>query len=54
MFHTFMGKRLETSFNETNNIVVVTVTWISVMNVRSLQKFHVKLGVMPDVRPFLS
>src|SRR5437762_8480630 len=54
MFCTFMCKRLEASFNETNNVVIVTVTWISMMNVKSLQKPHVKLGIMPDLRPFLS
>jgi hypothetical protein len=54
MFCTLMCKRLETSFNETNNVVIVTVTWISMMNVKSPQKSYVKLGVMPDLRPFLS
>lgn len=49
-----MRKRLVPSFDETNNVVIVTVTWISMMNVKSLQKAHVKLGVMPDLRPFLS
>jgi hypothetical protein len=53
MFCAFVGKGLETSFNEANNVVIVTVTWISMMNVKSLQKPHIKLGIMPDFGPFL-
>jgi len=29
------------------------VTWICVLNIMSLQKLDIKLGVMPDFRPFL-
>ncbi len=36
MLCAFMCKRLQTSFNETNNVVIVAVTWIRVMNVISL------------------
>ena len=50
----FMGKGLKTSFDETNHVVIVTVTRIGVMNIERLQKSDVKPSVMPDLRPFLS
>ena len=54
MFDTLVCKRLETSFDETNDIVIVTVTWKCMLNIRGLQELHVKPWVIPDLGPFLS
>ncbi len=54
MFFTFMGKGLEPSFDQPDDVVIVTVARIGMVNVKSLQKLHGKLGVIPDLRPFLS
>ena len=48
-----MSKRLETAFDQANHVVIVTVARVGMLHVKSLQKLHVKLGMMPDVRPFL-
>src|SRR5262245_14746561 len=53
MFHAPMGERLETSFDHANDIVLVTVTWIRMLNVKRLQQSYVELSVMPDMRPFV-
>ena len=52
MFCAFVRKRLETSLDEANYVVIVTVAGKGVINVKSLQKPYVKLGVMPDFGPF--
>src|SRR6266487_4332651 len=53
MLCALVGKRLMTSLNEGNHIIVVTVTRISMLNIISVQKSNIELGVMPDFRPFL-
>ncbi len=45
---------LETSLDEADNVIIVTVAWKGVVDVESLQKLYVKLGIMPDFSPFLS
>jgi hypothetical protein len=47
-----MGKRLETTLHETDNIVIVAMPGKGVVNIKSLQKSQVKLGIMPNFRPF--
>jgi len=49
-----MRESLEPALDDADNVIIVTVAWKGVIDVKSLQKPHVKLAIMPDFRPFLS
>src|SRR5215207_1539829 len=53
IFCAFVRKRLATMLNEADHIIVMAMTRIGMLNVMRVQKPEIKLGIVPDFRPFL-
>ena len=53
MFCALVRKRLTASCNQTDHIIIMTMPRIGVLDIISMQKLNIELGVMRDFRPFL-
>src|SRR6188474_3035695 len=53
MFCAQACKRLATSLDQADDIIVVTVAWIGMLDMISTQKPYVEFCIMPGLRPFI-
>src|SRR5512142_2308246 len=49
-----MRKGLIASLDQGNDIIIMAMTWTSMLNIISLEKLNIELAIVPDFRPFLA